>query len=405
MQTMVNGLMDEREMLAPRVLIADDQPDVLEALRLLLKGQGYKIATANSPSTILETLAREPFDLLLMDLNYARDTTSGREGLDLLGQLEHFPDAPPIVVMTGWGTVGLAVETMQRGVGDFVEKPWENNRLLEILRKQIQYGRVRRETLLRRAAEEVHSSEMAHQLRQQEQEIEEARKIQQGFLPKEIPQVRGYEISAAWQPAHVVGGDYFDAMKLDEDTLALCIADVAGKGMPAALLMSNLQATVRGLASMTMYPEELCVRANHLISQNIAEDRFITFFYGLLDAPHRTLRYANAGHNPPVVLRRDGECERLRKGGGVLGIFAHQTYDGGEISLESGDRVVLFTDGVTEALNGENEEFGEERLLRLLSESHGLRVSQIQEKILGAVGAFTGGNFQDDATLMILAVE
>src|SRR4029077_14367562 len=182
------------------------------------KGQGYKIATANSPSTILETLAREPFDLLLMDLNYERDTTSGREGLDLLGQLEHFPDAPPIVVMTGWGTAGLAGETMQRGVGDFVEKPWENNRLLEILRKQIQYGRVRRESVLRRAAEEVHSSEMAHQLRQQEQEIEEARKIQQGFLPKEIPQVRGYEISAAWQPAHVVGGDYFDAMKLDEDT-------------------------------------------------------------------------------------------------------------------------------------------------------------------------------------------
>jgi sigma-B regulation protein RsbU (phosphoserine phosphatase) len=401
MQTLVNELMDEREILTPRVLIADDQPDVLEALRLLLKGQGYKIATATSPSTILETLAREPFDLLLMDLNYARDTTSGREGLDLLGQLEHLPDAPPI----GWGTVGLAVETMQRGVGDFVEKPWENNRLLEILRTQIQHGRARRETLQRRAAEEVHSSEMAHQLRQQEQEIEEARKIQQGFLPKEIPQVRGYEISAAWQPAHVVGGDYFDAMRLGEDTLALCIADVAGKGMPAALLMSNLQATVRGLASMTMHPEELCVRANHLISQNIAEDRFITFFYGLLDAPHRTLRYANAGHNPPVVLRRDGACERLTKGGGVLGIFAHQAYEQGEISLESGDRVVLFTDGVTEALNCENEEFGEERLLRLLTESHGLRVSQIQERILGAVSAFTGGNFQDDATLMILAVE
>src|SRR5579862_5660686 len=121
----------------PRILIADDQPDVLNALRLLLKGQGYEIEAASSPAELLQAVTASEFDLLLMDLNYARDTTSGREGIDVLNRLKDIEDAPPIVVMTGWATVGLAVEAMKYGVADFVEKPWTNSRLLEILEKQI----------------------------------------------------------------------------------------------------------------------------------------------------------------------------------------------------------------------------------------------------------------------------
>ena len=128
----------------PRILIADDQPDVLNALRLLLKGQGYETEGVASPAELLRSLEAREFDLVLMDLNYARDTTSGREGLDLLNHLKELEDAPAIVVMTGWATVGLAVEAMQYGVADFVEKPWTNTRLLEILQKQIALGRERR---------------------------------------------------------------------------------------------------------------------------------------------------------------------------------------------------------------------------------------------------------------------
>jgi DNA-binding NtrC family response regulator len=176
----------------PRILVADDQPDVLEALRLLLKRHGYETETVTSPAAILRALEAREFDLLLMDLNYARDTTSGREGLDLLSHLNTRGDTPPIVVMTGWGSVGLAVEAMQRGVGDFVEKPWENMRLLEILRRQIELGRARREAQLRAAEKERQAGEVVLQLHLKEQEMEEARGIQQVFLPKEIPQVRGY---------------------------------------------------------------------------------------------------------------------------------------------------------------------------------------------------------------------
>jgi sigma-B regulation protein RsbU (phosphoserine phosphatase) len=394
----------ESQTVRPRILIADDQQDVLDALRLLLKGHGFVIETVNSPADLLAAVARSEFDLLLMDLNYARDTTSGREGLDVLSHLKRNENAPPIVAMTGWATVGLAVEAMQYGVSDFVEKPWTNTRLLEILNKQIELGRERRESR-RQAAEELRAHEEAIlHLQEQDREIAEAKAIQEKLLPREIPQLPGYEIVSAWQSAGIVGGDYFDILPLDEDTFGICIADVAGKGMPAALLMSNLQAAVRGLSSLSVPPHQLCSRLNSLVFRNTASDRFITFFYAQLDGATRRLQYVNAGHNPPFVVRRDGSHERLREGGGVLGVFASQNYELGSIVLAPGDRVVLFTDGVTEACDPGGEEFGETRLRLLLEKHRALPAGELQAKILGAVAEFSRGHGTDDATLLVLAV-
>jgi phosphoserine phosphatase RsbU/P len=405
MTTQVKGIMSVQESILPRILVADDQPDVLEALRLLLKTNGYRIETASSPGAILEALEKREFDLVLMDLNYARDTTSGREGLDLLSQAQAIADAPPIVVMTGWATVGLAVEAMQRGVRDFVEKPWVNTRLLDILRAQVDRGRIERAERRRVAEEKIHRVQVDRQLRRQLEEIEEAREIQQGFLPKEIPQFDGFAISGSWKPARVVGGDYFDVLRLEADSFAFCIADVAGKGMPAALLMSNLQATVRGMASHHLSPEELCEQANKFICRNIAADKFITFFYGVVEGRSRRLRYVNAGHNAPIVLHSDGSHYRLSEGGGVLGVFPKQSYLPGETELLAGDRVVLFTDGVTEAQNSDGEEFGETRLLELLSENRTRSARELQERILSVVIDFNTQDLQDDATLLVVAVE
>ncbi|HMD39583.1 MAG TPA: SpoIIE family protein phosphatase [Candidatus Acidoferrum sp.] len=387
-----------------RILIADDQPDVLSALRLLLKGQGYETEAVSSPAELLGALSAREFDLLLMDLNYARDTTSGREGLDLLSHLKELEDTPAIVVMTGWATVGLAVEAMQYGVADFVEKPWTNSRLLEILQKQVALGRDRRASRRRAAQENRDHLELAHQFHQQEQEVAEARAIQQGLLPKTIPQRRACEIAGAWQPAQSVGGDYYDVLAFDDTTLGLCIADVAGKGLPAALLMSNLQAAVRGLASPSLPPDGLCARLNSLVCHNTATDRFITFFYAHLDGPARLLRYTNAGHNAPILLRRDGSHERLYAGGGVLGVFPHQVFSTGSAQLAAGDRVLLFTDGVTEACDPDGEEFGDARLLQLLQQHRASSPTALQEKILAATGEFCRGHWHDDATLLVLAV-
>ena len=387
-----------------RILIADDQPDVLRALCLLLKGHGYTTETVTSPSDLLEALGRAEFDLLLMDLNYARDTTSGREGLDLLARIKALESVPPIVVMTGWATVGIAVEAMQRGVTDFVEKPWTNTQLLEVLRKQITLGRERRESA-RLAVQETQAQKViASQFHQQEHEIAEARAIQEGFLPKEIAQLPGYEISSAWQSARVVGGDYFDVLPFDGESCGLCIADVAGKGLPAALLMSNLQAAVRGLASPSLAPEELCSRLNALLCRNMASDRFVTLFYAHLDGPERRLRYVSAGHNPPFVSHADGSHDRLREGGLVLGVFTNQAFKSDAIRLRTGDRMVLFTDGVTEACNAADEEFGEDRLLEVLQQNRDRSATEIQKKILQSVTEFSRAPWRDDATLLVVAV-
>src|SRR5262245_5790660 len=217
----------------PRILIADDQAHVLEALQLLLKSEGFVSEAVSSPAAVVEAVQARSFDVLLIDLNYARDTTSGDEGLELLSRIRQIDSSLPVVLMTAWGSIDLAVEAMQGGGRDFVQKPWDNEKLLSSLRKQIEEGRV---------------------MREQKREIEDARRIQQRLLPAEMPRISGCDIQAFWKPAKEVGGDYFDAIGLTGSTAAVCIADVAGKGMPAALLMSNMQASVRGFAHGTSSP-------------------------------------------------------------------------------------------------------------------------------------------------------
>jgi phosphoserine phosphatase RsbU/P len=380
-----------------RVLIADDQSDILEALRLLLKSEGYELELVSSPAAILESLRRHPFDLLLMDLNYARDTTSGREGLDLLSQIHEIDSMLPIIAMTAWGSIELAVEIMREGVRDFVLKPWDNARLLGIVRKEIERGR--------RAKDVKHSEELRQRnLGAEAGDWEEAHRTQLGFLPREIPQIPGCEISGAWLPVHGIGGDYFDVMQLDEHRYALCIADVAGKGIAAALLMSNLQATVRSLASQKLQPGELAARVNLVISENTASDRFITFFYAIIDARTRQVTYTNAGHNAPIIMSRRGEVSRLSAGGQALGISRDERFEQGEFTLNTGDRMMLYTDGITEVMQGDSEEFGESRLVDVLKENRAQGAATIQRNVLNSVAKFSGEKFQDDATLILLAV-
>ena len=383
---------------APRTLIADDQPDVLAALRLLLKGAGYQTKAADSPAAVLDAIHEEKFDLLLMDLNYARDTTSGKEGLDLISRIQAVDNELPIIVMTAWATVDLAVESMRLGVRDFVQKPWENSRLLRKLKTQIEQGQVRRQERDREAATQLRE-------RQLKLELEEAREIQRGLMPRKMPHLHGFSIATAWQPAHGVSGDYLAAFKFDEARAALCVADVAGKGFPAALLMSNMQAALKSFASENMSPSDLCAKLNKLMCGNTPLRKFISCFYGELEVFHRRLTFTNAGHNPPMLMRRNGECIRLDDGGLLIGAFAGSRYTQREIQFYDGDKLLLFTDGVTEARNAAGEEFGERRLHELLRSYRGRSACELRTLILNEVTEFCAGNFDDDATLMIIIAE
>jgi phosphoserine phosphatase RsbU/P len=369
-----------------RVLVADDQPDVLEALRWLLTGEGYEPQFVSSTDGIMERLREEAYDLLLMDLNYSRDTTSGREGLELIPRVRAQDPALPIVVMTGWGSIDTAVEAMRRGAKSFVQKPWEDVTLLEILEREIADARAARRRDQR-----------------QQRELEDARLIQRGLLPTALPQVSGINLAVAWQPAYGVGGDCFDTLAFGR-ALGVSIADIAGKGLPAALLMSNLQAAVRAFAQEASAPSSVCGNVNRLLCRNMASGRFATFCYARIEPDARRIVYSNAGHNPPLLVRDDGSTALLSEGGMVLGIFPDNNYEQAELPVGPGDRLVFYTDGITEARNPAGDEYGEDRLKDTALRTRRDSIDAMKDALLGDVNQFTGEKFDDDATLIVVGI-
>jgi sigma-B regulation protein RsbU (phosphoserine phosphatase) len=372
---------------ATRILVADDQPDVLEALRWLLTGEGYEPEFVSSTEGVLERMRERSFDLLLMDLNYSRDTTSGREGLELIPRVRAQDPTLPIVVMTGWGSVDTAVEAMRRGARSFVQKPWEDVALLEIVGREIDEAQATK----RRDAK-------------QQREFEEARLIQRGLLPATLPRIAGLELASSWKPADGVGGDCFDVLTFPSGAVGITIADVAGKGVPAALLMSNLQAAVRAFAQDGAFPASVCASINRLLCRNMASGRFVTFCYAYVDASRRKLTYANAGHNPPLLIRPNGDVDRLVPGGTVLGVFAEGAYEQGVFPLAPRDRLIFYTDGITEGRNPAGDEFGEEQLTAAALRHRALDAEDMLASVLRDVEHFNAGAYEDDATLIVGAL-
>jgi sigma-B regulation protein RsbU (phosphoserine phosphatase) len=238
----------------------------------------------------------------------------------------------------------------------------------------------------------------------QAQELERAREIQQALMPKQIPQLPGFDIAGAWEPARVVGGDYFDVIKLSENKLGICIADVVGKSVSAALLMANVQATVRAFASEAASPAWLCSRVNSVLCNNIATGKFVTLFYGVLDAERHLLKYTNAGHLRPILVKGERPAEPLDNGGALLGVFPEWKYEDSVAQLAPGDRLLLFTDGITEAAKPDGEEFGEQRLVDAATRVAQGSADELKDQLLTEVRGFGDSQLQDDATLIVVGV-
>jgi serine phosphatase RsbU (regulator of sigma subunit) len=369
----------------PRILVADDQADVLEALRLLLKPHGCHVRTVSSPAAVIAALRESelPYDLLLMDLNYARDTTSGDEGLELVARVKAVDPHLPVVVMTAWSTVSLAVAIMREGVGDFVQKPWDNARLLETVRAQVAAGRRRRRARRLEA---------------------DACDVQRRLLGTPAPRVPGYDLAVAWRLAEGLGGDAYHLAPLAGGRLAVAIADVCGKGTPAALLMASVKASLEELVAADLPPRVVCARLARTIAPRLGPERFVSLVYAVLDPAHGTLTYANAGHPAPVLLRADGVVRRLKRGGPVLGVVAEADYEEGRLALHRGDRLVLITDGITEATGPEAEELGDERLLAGLRDLRAVGAADAAPRVLELAREFAVDDLADDATVVIADV-
>jgi phosphoserine phosphatase RsbU/P len=385
---MLMGMLEAECAAAPprsfRVLVCDDQPDVLEALRLLLKGQGYQAVTVDSPSALLRAARAEPFDLIVADLNYTRDTTSGQEGLDLLASLDAQGNATPVVVMTAWGSVDLAVEAMRRGACDFIQKPWDNARVISLIRKQVESER------------------------QRKTELEIAANVQQKLFPHaEGRRLATVEYAGQCVAARTVGGDYYDFLDIAVDKVGFILGDVSGKGVPAALLMANLQACFRSQEPRSLLdPAHVLEAVNRHFFDSTAAERFATLFFGVYDDQGRKLRYVNCGHVAPLLMHSSGEFEVLEPTATMLGAFRQWHCVEREAVLLQDDVLLLYSDGVTEAWAESGEDFGEERLIRSLRENRGLPAHALVETIVDEVTRFSGAKahsgLSDDVTVVAI---
>ena len=243
------------------------------------------------------------------------------------------------------------------------------------------------------------------ELQLMQQEMEMARSIQANLLPNAQPSIPGYDIAGMSVSAANVGGDYYDFLP-SEDRLVICLGDVSGKGMPASLLMANMQATIRGQNLVSSSAAECMSRSNRLMFQSTDSAKFVTFFYAVLDIAERTLEYSNAGHNPPILLSGDGEPERLETGGPVLGVLPDFPYEQATAELNAGDLLLIFSDGFSEAMNLLLEEFGEDELVSLATANRNDSAADLIEKISQAVVAHTGKAPQtDDMTIIAVRVD
>jgi len=292
-----------------------------------------------------------------------------------------------------------------QALGHYLRTGWKVPVLVTLLWGSIKYlydsarDRLEKRT---RELERVVEARSA-QVEMQEQELKRALEIQRSLLPKEIPQVAGFEVAGTWQPARVVGGDYFDVLRLPDGRLAICIADVVGKSVSAALLMANVQATVRAFAQDTHSPAGLCRRVNEILCSNIASGKFVTFFYGILDPATHKFEYANAGHLQPLVVGKTGAVRHASGGGIVLGLFPGARYEDEAITLQPGDKLLLFTDGIAEAFSPDGEEFGEARIAAVAQQYHTSSAQKVSDVLFEEVARFCQSQFHDDATLMVVS--
>jgi len=371
----------------PIILIADDQEHVREALAMLLRGHNYSVVLCASPHEALMAAREHAPDLALLDMNYQRDSTSGIEGLELIQHLRELDAMIPIIALTAWGNVDLAVSAMKHGASDFIEKPWRNDALMEKVKSLI------------RRAEEVRSSQ-----RVSDYERQDAQQVHTRIVPKRHLVTQGIELFGDSVPAGVVGGDYFGAWQPTPDMLHFCVADVSGKGTPGALIAAMLYASVSTLSSSSNSPEVVLAQVETTLHNQIGEGHYVTIFYAVLELRSRVLHFVNAGHCPPILRRNDGSIESLGPTRPVLGFMLDTGFRSERLVLAPGDRLLLYTDGVTEAANGEGQEFGAEKLETLLAGATGESMPERYARIMDTVRQHAAGRFADDATLLLIAV-
>jgi len=375
-----------------KILVVDDEPDleplVLQRMRRSIRRGKYEFVFAHNGVEALERLNEDDeIDMVLSDINMPQ-----MDGLTLLDQIPKVNPNIRSVIISAYGDMKNIRTAMNRGAFDFVTKPVDFNDLQVTIDRTLQHMNEWRAALAAR-----------DKLVSLQNELDVASKMQQSILPREFPKRDDYEVFANMAPARNVGGDFYDLLQLDDGRIGLAVADVSDKGVPAALFMMSTRTLLKGAAIGHEGPGDVLREVNDLLNESNESAMFVTVLYGVYDPATREFTYANGGHNTPLVVHADGSSTELPLTGGVaLGVMPELPYDQGTVTLAPDDTVVLYTDGVTEAMNADGDEFGVDRLRDVFAANPPNASEQANRTVFEAVHAFAGETPQsDDVTCLV----
>ena len=376
-----------------KILVVDDEPDVeplvLQRMRRKIRSGLYTFVFAHNGIEALERLREDDeIEMVLSDINMPR-----MDGLTLLEQIPKVDPELRAVIISAYGDMENIRTAMNRGAFDFVTKPIDFEDLEITVERTLNHIAEWRDALASR-----------DRLVAIQNELDVASDMQQSILPTTFPKGSDYQIFGNMEAARNVGGDFFDVIRLDDDHIGLSIADVSGKGVPAALFMMSSRTLMKGAAIGSTSPSEVLREVNDMLSQDNDAGMFVTILYAEYDPTSGKLTYANGGHNSPLLVHADGSSELLPLTGGIaLGLVPGLEYEQHTISLAPGDTVLLYTDGVTEAMNADEEEFGNDRLHGIFASAPPNNSEEANNAVFHAVHAFAGDAAQsDDITCLTL---
>ena len=376
-----------------RILVVDDEPDleplILQRMRRKIRSGSYSFEFARNGIEALEVLnEHDDIDMVVSDINMPQ-----MDGLTLLEQIPKVDPDIRSIIISAYGDMKNIRTAMNRGAFDFVTKPLDFEDLQVTIDRTLRHLEEWREALASR-----------DKLVALQNELDVASNTQQSILPKVFPRSADYQVFAHMEPARNVGGDFYDVIRLDRGQIGLAIADVSDKGVPAALFMMSSRTLLKGAAIGTHDPGEALREVNELLYEENETMMFVTVLYSIYDPETGILTYSNGGHDAPLLVRSDGTSELLPLTGGVaLGVAQGFEFPNQSVQLEVGDTVVLYTDGVTEAMNGEGEQFGVSRMHEVFAANPPENSDQAAQAMFDAVKEFVGDTPQsDDITCLVL---
>ena len=380
-----------------KILAVDDELDMEELIkqkfrRKIRKGEYNFVFAYNGVDALTKFVEYPEISLILSDINMPE-----MDGLTLLTKVKELKNPSlKTIIVSAYGDMENIRTAMNRGAFDFITKPINFDDLEVTIEKTLDEIKIYRKSM------KEHDQLVAIQ-----QDLSVAREIQQSILPKEFPafpQRKDFDIFASMDAAKSVGGDFYDFFMIDDNKLGFVIADVSGKGVPAAIFMAVSRTLIRSTALKGIHPEDCMKYSNELLAKESVNSMFVTVFYGILNLKTGELQYSNAGHNPPYILQKDGSVKAVEGTGDiVLGVMENMDYHSKSIKLNPGDTIFTFTDGITEAMDVDFNEYTDEKLIQFLQSQSGNSPKEMINNVVEDVKIFTKGAEQsDDITTLAL---